>query len=228
MPARKSIEDKLKAAALLAQPGFNCARGMAAFSPDDPDALDVAYMMLQAVGEQAVRGDMQDHIRLLSAQVRALDFVMAAALSNAARATGSTAALLLRVATQAQEQCRRTVETMRDLQSPRAVIGQQVNVQVNAELASPATPATLRHSTPPAAALAPALARGRSPVDVQALPVPPRGELPTPLGSAAPTIPAPPPAAASIAEDRSQKVEIAANGGAKDGLRYLPGVGWVW
>ncbi len=201
MPARKSIEDKLKAAALLSQPGFNSARGMAAFSPDDPDALDVAYMMLQAVGEQAVRGDTQDHIRLLAAQVRALDFVMAAALSNAARATGSTAALLLRVATQAQEQCRRTVETMRDLQSPRAVIGQQVNVQVNAELAGPATPAPLRHS----------------PVDVQALPVPPRGELPTPLGGAVPT----------IAEDRSQKVEIAANGGAKDGLRYLPGVGWV-
>lgn len=218
MPARKSIKEKLEAAALLAQPTFNAARGIAAFSPDDPDALDVAYMMLQAVGEQAVRGDTQDHIKLLAAQVRALDFVMAAALSNAARATGSTAALLLRVATQAQEHCRRSVETMRDLQSPRAVIGQQVNVQVNAELASPATPATLRHSTPPAAALAPALARGRSPVDVQALPVPPRVDLPTPLGGAAPT----------IAEDRRQKVEIAANGGAKDGLRYLPGVGWVW
>lgn len=218
MPARKSIEDKREAAALLAQPGFNSARGMAAFSPDDPDALDISFLMLQAVGEQAVRGDTQDHIRLLAAQVRALDFVMAAALSNAARASGSTAALLLRVATQAQEQCRRTVETMRDLQHPRATIGQQVNVQVNAELASPATPATLRHSTPPAAALAPALARGRSPVDVQALPVPPRVDLPAPLGGAAPT----------ITEDRSQKVEIAANRGAKDGLRYLPGVGLVW
>lgn len=138
----RTFEDKLEAAAVLSLPELNSGRAIAACDPHDPDALEIATMMLRAIGNQAVAGDREAEIRMLAAQAKVLDFVIATAVGNAARTSGSTAALLLRVATQAQEQCRRTLETLDQWRTPRPAIGTQVNVQVNAGSATPATLAT--------------------------------------------------------------------------------------